>query len=300
METRNETGPMVRAVSVDAIRKIIPNLPYRTSCHLNWSGVEVHRYRLTSGETAEHSYPQLSVFLSHVDKPFSAQVELPGGKLTAQLSNNTVSIAPPGMKLKTRREASGEVTAIFLDRLVMSDIARAETGLDFPEITPQFGIVDPLIRSLGMALDAELATEYPSPRVYGETLAMALAAHIFAKYAKPVFRDMRSLSLNRSQLRRSIEFINDNLDKDLPLSEIAAVANMSKYHFAKSFRQVMGIAPHQYLVKLRVEKARKLLTENTMSVEEVANRVGYSDKGHFAAQFLKIVGITPNRYRMNS
>jgi AraC-like DNA-binding protein len=49
-----------------------------------------------------------------------------------------------------------------------------------------------------------------------------------------------------------------------------------------------------------VEKARKLLTENTMSVEEVANRVGYSDKGHFAAQFLKIVGITPNRYRMNS
>jgi AraC family transcriptional regulator len=59
----------------------------------------------------------------------------------------------------------------------------------------------------------------------------------------------------------------------------------------------MGIAPHQYLVKLRVEKARKLLAQQTMSVEEVASRVGYADKAHFAAQFRKIVGISPKRYR---
>jgi AraC family transcriptional regulator len=72
---------------------------------------------------------------------------------------------------------------------------------------------------------------------------------------------------------------------------------MSKFHFAKSFREAMGIAPHQYLVKLRIEKARKLLTDPALSLSEVAKRVGYSDIGQFSAQFRKVAGASPKRYR---
>jgi len=206
------------------------------------------------------------------------------------------------MTRKFRRDCATplDLTVIFLDPLTLTSIARAQTGTDFPEIVPQFLIEDPLIRSIGMMLDAEMAAEHPSPRIYAESLVGALAAQVFAKYAKPLMEDMRNLGSNWAQLRRSIEFINANLDSDLRLEDIAKVANMSKYHFAKSFRHVIGVPPHQYLVRMRVEKARKLLANGAMSLEEVANQVGYVDTGQFSEQFLKIVGMTPKRYRMNN
>jgi AraC family transcriptional regulator len=296
-----EDTPLVRAMSEEAIRRIAHKMPYRTSGRLNWSGVEVHRYKFDgAGESVEHSYPRLSVFLHHSEQPVNGELRVGGITVRARLDNDTVSIAPPGLPLSTRRDGSCEVTAIFLDPLMISDIARAETGIENPEVLPQYGIHDSLIRAIGMTLDAELASERPTPRVYPESLAAALAAHIFARYTNPVFRGAQCAGLNRTQLRRVLDFIQENLERDLALDEIAAVANLSKYHFAKSFRAAMGIAPHQYIVKVRIEKARKLLAVDSISVEEVANRVGYSDKGHFAYQFHKIVGVSPNRYRLNS
>jgi AraC family transcriptional regulator len=202
----------------------------------------VRRYSLPAGETKEHAYSRLAVFLSHVERPLNGELRVGGRKVRAQIGNETVSIAPPGLPLSSSWDGAGEVTAIFL-----------KTGPEGDGILPQYWIQDPLIHAIGTALEAELASSCPGPRSYAESLGAALVAHI--------------------------------------------LANMSKYHFAKSFRQAMGIAPHQYLVKLRVEKARKLLAQNTMSVEEVARSVGYADKGHFAAQFRKIVGISPNQYR---
>jgi AraC family transcriptional regulator len=294
------SNPMFKAISEEKIRSIVPVLPYVTSSHLNWSGVEVHRYRLDAGMSREHSYSQLVVFLPHVNEPIRFETEAEGKLFKIQLNNNMVTIVPPGLTVKSRRFGLFELTAIFLDPLAMAEIARATTGLDFPEVIHQVGIRDPLIRSIGMMLDAELTAEHPCPQVYADSLTAALASHIFAKYTKPVSDSIRRLSLNRSQLRRVIEFINDNLDKDLPLSELAVVANMSKYHFAKSFRRAIGIAPHQYLVRVRIEKARKLLlTEDTVSLAEIARRVGYADPTFFSGQFLKIVGISPSRYRTN-
>ena len=269
----------------DNAMSVIGTLPWRTSCSLNWSGVEVRRYSLPAGETKEHAYSRLAVFLSHVERPVNGELRVGGRKVRAQIGNETVSIAPPGLPLSSSWDGAGEVTAIFL-----------KTGPEGDGILPQYWIQDPLIHAIGTALEAELASACPGPRSYAESLGAVLVAHILAKYSNRVAGRTDSVR-HTTQIGRSLEFIGEHLASDLPLGEIAAVANMSKYHFAKSFRQAMGIAPHQYLVKLRVEKARKLLAQNTMSVEEVARSVGYADKGHFAAQFRKIVGISPNQYR---
>lgn len=279
-------------MSEEQIRRIVPVLPYRTSCGLNWSGVEVHRYRLPGGQTKEHSYPQLAVFLTHGEESQSGELTVGGRTLQRRLGNNNVSIAPPGVRM-SGRSGPRELTVIFL-----------EPGFDDAQVQPQYGIEDPLIRSIGMALDAEMAEPHPGHKAYAESLAIALSAHIFARYADPEGPRLQGVSARRPQLKaqlgRSIEHIHDHLEAELSLEEMATVANMSKYHFAKSFRSVMGIAPHQYVVKLRVEKARRLLAAGAHTVEEVANRVGYGDPAHFAEQFRKIVGINPNRYRQSS
>lgn len=281
----------------EEILTIAQALPYRTSCRLNWSGVEVHRYRLQPHEAPEHSYPQLAVFLPHTEHPVRVEVLLAGTKVTADVSEGSVSIAPPRVPRSTKTHGCGEVTAIFLDPVVVAEIAAAQQDLYSFEILPQFAIRDPVIHALGTALDRELMSDCPEPPVYAESLATALAAHILAKYSNKTPARPRGLSLTKNQLRRSIEFIHENLHADVSLNQIASAANMSKYHFAKSFRQAVGIAPHKYLVRLRMERARKLLLSQDLSVEEIAHRVGYADKSHFAAQFVKIVGTTPYRYR---
>jgi AraC-like DNA-binding protein len=72
---------------------------------------------------------------------------------------------------------------------------------------------------------------------------------------------------------------------------------MSKYYFAKSFRRVTGVPPHRYLVTMRMEKARKLLEDPALTLEEVARRVGYADQAHFSEQFRKVIGANAKHYR---
>jgi len=287
----------VRVMKEEDIFQIAHALPYKTSCRLNWCGIEVHRYRLQPHEAPEHTYPQLTIFLPHTAKPVKLEMRLAGSRITGEISEGVVTIAPPGLPRSTKLEGSGEVTAIFLDPLTIAEIARAQTEIDSFEIPPQFAIRDSLIYQIGTALDTELLSDWPGPRVYAESLGNALAAHILAKYSSKGSPQLPGNRLSKTQLRRSIDFIHENLQADVSLGEIAAAANMSMYHFAKSFRRAVGVAPHKYLVKLRMEKARDLLMSDDLSVEEIANRVGYADKGHFAAQFLKIVGTTPHRYR---
>src|SRR5262249_26359715 len=133
------------------------------------------------------------------------------------------------------------------------------------------------------------------PSFYAEQLASTLASHIFVTYSGPIYRGAHWM-----KLRRSIEHIHANIDKPLSLDHLAMIAGMSKFHFAKSFRQAMGIPPHQYLVQVRIQKARGLLSDEMMSLPQIASRVGYSDTGQFSAQFLKLIGLSPARYRRHT
>jgi AraC family transcriptional regulator len=289
---------LVRVMSEEQIVGITGTLPHATSIGRNWTGVEVHRYRVSGpSQTIEFRLPQLAIFLPHIDRPVRVRQEVGDDTMTKDVGKDAVTIAPAALTRRTSIERQHELTAIFLDPIVFSDIAHTETGVHYPEIMPQFGISDPLIRSIGMTLDGEMRSNNPKPAFYAQRLASTLASHIFVRYSAPVYREMRSLGVHWTKLRRSIEHIHANIDKPLWLDDLAMIAGMSKYHFAKSFRQAMGIPPHQYLVQARIEKARGLLGDEMMSLPQIASRVGYADTGQFSAQFRRAVGLSPAQYR---
>jgi AraC family transcriptional regulator len=258
---------------------------------------EVNRHRLSPADIPEFTMPGLSVCLFQSPGPVDLEMRFAGRRVEGRIGQETVTIVPGGLPRSAICHADRGITLIIFAPRTPAEIAGAETGLSNPEIIPHVAINDPVVRGIGDALDAEVAADHPSPRIYGESLTAAMATHIFTKYSNSVMVKLAGVNLTKTMLRRSIEFIRDNLDQDLTLEEIASVANMSKFHFAKSFRKVVGLSPYQYLIHTRAEEARKLLTRSTLSIEEVARRVGYSDKKHFAIQFMKIVGISPHRYR---
>ena len=100
-------------------------------------------------------------------------------------------------------------------------------------------------------------------------------------------------------LRRIREFIDGNLEKHIGLDELASLAGLSKYHFARAFRQSVGVPPHTYLLKRRVDHARSLLPNTNMPLAEIALAAGFSNQSHLTCRFRKQIGMTPGTYRWN-
>lgn len=187
---------------------------------------------------------------------------------------------------------------IWLEPLFVVHAAREFAGKDFIETVAQFRSHDPLVEGIGLALSMELESDGSPTRLYAESLAHVLAAHLLRRYSaseQPV-RDAIG-ELPKYRLRRIIEFINDNLDRDMTLAEIAAQVEMSPYHFARMFKQSTGLAPHQYLLEQRVQRAKTLLADPELPLIEIAYRLGFTDQSHFTAIFRRLTATTPKAYR---
>lgn len=165
---------------------------------------------------------------------------------------------------------------------------------DRAEIRDNFGTRDPIIESLGHQLLRELRSEELGSRLYGESLAQLLAVHLLRQYSvagSPP--DQQTPGLPQHLLRTLIAYINDSLERDISLTELAAVAGMSPSYLLKMFKQSTGLPPHQYLIRCRVEQARQLLLGGELSISEVAATVGFCDQSRLTRQMKRVLGVTP-------
>ncbi|RCS24215.1 AraC family transcriptional regulator [Phyllobacterium salinisoli] len=97
--------------------------------------------------------------------------------------------------------------------------------------------------------------------------------------------------------RRCLEFMHARLSEDISLDELAAEARLSPFHFARMFKQSVGVPPRVYLTRLRMEKACELLAQTDLPVTEIAQEVGYSSNQVLARIFIKHQRMSPSDYR---
>lgn len=92
--------------------------------------------------------------------------------------------------------------------------------------------------------------------------------------------------------------INEYLDRDIKLTDLAELVGISQFHFSRLFKQSMSIAPHQYLLQQRIEKAKQLLKQTKLSVVEISLQCGFNSHSHLTKQFRQHTGMTPKVYRL--
>jgi transcriptional regulator GlxA family with amidase domain len=100
-----------------------------------------------------------------------------------------------------------------------------------------------------------------------------------------------------ARLRRALEHMRERFAEPLTMGDCARAAGMSPTRFAHRFRDHTGYAPMEYLRRLRVERARQLLADPSLTVKEVAARVGYPDQYHFSRVFRSVDGLPPTQFR---
>ena len=83
----------------------------------------------------------------------------------------------------------------------------------------------------------------------------------------------------------------------MKLTDLAAVARMSQFHFSRLFKQSMGMSAHQYILQQRVERAKQLLKHSKVAIAEIALQCGFNSQSHLGKYFRKFTGVTPSKYR---
>lgn len=165
-------------------------------------------------------------------------------------------------------------------------------------VEPQYSVSDPHVVSLVRNMRDEIRAGCPTGRLYGEALSLSLAAYLFKRYSVelgPVARE--KLALSPMQVSRVREYIRTNLARDIGLAELADQVSLSPHYFSMRFKHTLGLSPHRYVLRERIDEAQRLLAAGRMSISEVAFSLGFSDQSHFSQAFRKATGTTPKRYQ---
>jgi AraC-like DNA-binding protein len=170
---------------------------------------------------------------------------------------------------------------------------------------PAFGVTDgsddQIIRSLSSALEA---AECGQDRHCAEALRAAIAVRFAGLRAAENTaagtsgRPVRALQ--KWRLKRVFEYVDAHLSNRITLLDLAAVAGLSRMHFASQFRMATGLRPHEFVLRRRVQQAEELLRNSRMAIVEIALTVGFQTQAHFTTVFKRFAGCTPRQWRAAS
>lgn len=157
---------------------------------------------------------------------------------------------------------------------------------------------DVVLRNLMLALQPLLSRPAEANSLMVSHMALAITAHIALRYGGAFDRsELRQGGLAGWQRRRALELLDASINGDISMNRLATECGLSTRHFARAFRQSVGMPPHRYLLKRRVEVACDLLARSGMTLPEVALACGFGDQSHFTRVFRASVGVTPGTWR---
>jgi AraC family transcriptional regulator len=165
------------------------------------------------------------------------------------------------------------------------------------EFVTRHSVTDSVIADYATTFHEELALGGPNGALYAETLTVGLVLHLLANHgvAKPKVPSPRG-KLTSFQLRSVLDCIASQLEDDVSLMTLAQCARVSPFHFARLFRATVGVAPHQFVSRLRLERAVRLMKAGKMTLAHIAVECGFHDQPHFTRAFHSVFRTTPARY----
>ena len=161
---------------------------------------------------------------------------------------------------------------------------------------------DSLLAEIGCAVASELQAETSAGSLLIEGLASSLAARLVQKCIRASNGGQSVVSfakgaLDRRRLQRVLDFIEANLEGDLTLDHMASIACLSRFHFARAFKEAVGQSPHRYVSAKRLNRAKALLMRADRSLVDIALSLRFSSQANFTRAFRQATGQAPGQFR---
>jgi AraC-like DNA-binding protein len=165
---------------------------------------------------------------------------------------------------------------------------------------PGIGHDDQVVRNLGSVMQEALKMPEQASRFFVDHVTLALTTHVAHAYGG-LCQGMQPIrgGLAGWQKKRACGLMDAHLDGGIALHAVAAECGLSTSHFARAFRQSVGVTPHAWLMRRRVDAALSLMRDQQRPLSEIALTAGFADQSHFTRVFTKIVGVSPGGWRRN-
>jgi AraC family transcriptional regulator len=275
-----------------------------TSANTTWSGITVeHRYHAKK-EIASFLPQNLEVCIAtacHSD----CVVSRTGDRVRqhARVEPGTIWFCPVGVQEEDIVISEWhDILHLYLPVERFAQLSDERGGADSrPGALPYLGgIYNDQIRRIGM----NLLDHLQAPRAAGPALVDTLSLELTACIVDGYFGDTGSVAstiddrrLDMKRLRHVVDYMTEHLEEDISLSDLAQAANFSTFHFSRVFFNTMGVPPHRYLSNLRLERAKTLLSLQTMPIAQIALACTFSSQSNFSRAFRRATGSTPQAYR---
>lgn len=283
----------------------IHNQRYEGSIHLHkpleWLDMRIEHRRLTPSTVRPVTFTCVCVNLALAGQT-PAWRSAGHTILRNVIRPGMASIDPPGLdETQTEMSAAIETLHIYLAPSVIGHSALADYDIDpaTAQLAYAGGLRDPLLKEVGCAL-LQIISRPPQPadRLFIEGARSMLAAHLVSNYRSARWhRAARQPGIPDIKMKRVIDLIESRFAQEISLSDLAAAACLSQFHFTRLFRRVTGLSPHQYVTERRIQDAKTKLAEGRLPLVEVALEAGFGSQGNFNRTFRKHTGLTPGEFR---
>jgi len=163
---------------------------------------------------------------------------------------------------------------------------------------PQFGEKDPVLFHLAQMLVPVLAEPEITSAAFLEYVALAFHEHVIMKYGGALITERRRGGrLAPWQVQSIFDYVEANLATNPSISHLAAICGLSPSFFAQAFKLTMNMAPHQWLLRRRIHRAKTMLLRTDLSLTVISSSCGFSDHSHFSRVFARIEGVSPSQWR---
>jgi len=264
---------------------------------LDWPGVLFEAGRNDIAEVDDVTFAHHYIGINVDQRPITMEVKEPNGYQPVTLPPGVGWLNPAGQRFSLRVRAASphayvrvSIDPLHFDRIV----SMSEDNATPVALRRSFDIGGPQVRHIVSALAAEARAKTSSGLAYVDTLTAALGLQLVkqAGVQAPRREPMRG-GLAPAVRRRVLELMEERAGASLSIDTMAREAGLSPAHFARAFKESVGRAPHQHLLSIRLDRARRLLDAPDAALSDVALRTGFADQAHFTRFFKRQFGVTP-------
>jgi AraC family transcriptional regulator len=282
--------------SAQSVRSILPKAPILSSQPATIAALQFNDYAQPIWETPEAALMQHAVMI-YTGNPVQTRRRLESGWKTNHYQAGQLGIYPAQAPQQVAWNAPVEFIHLYLMPATLDRAAAELFGQSRYELLAKSAIDDPLISAIALQLKHEINCNLLD-RIYLESTTVLLALHLLKHHSNITKREKPIAGqLSPRQLQAVQDYIAAHFAQNLSLQELANLVGLNPHYFCRLFKASLGMTPHQYLLKSRVDQAAQLLLQAELPIAEVAQKVGFYDQSRFTQVFRRWMGVTPKHYR---
>lgn len=272
--------------------------PLLSSASLDWPHLHLFQWQAAAPQETYEATLARHLIVIHTTPQVVGVLEWADGFRAEGLARpGDVNLLSAGEEAFCRWDSPLSFLRLELSPIYLQQVAAT---IDHPksdqlQVVHAFHKQDPKIVQISQWLLAELNQGGLGGQLYVDSLVNVLALHLLRYYTTLSSGLPRSQpsNLTPQEVTRAIDYMQTHFSRNISLAELAQAVHVSPAYLGRLFKRSTGLAPHQFLIQLRVNRAKELLLTKTLSISEVATQVGFADQSHLNRHVKRLLGVTP-------